>query len=157
MKKLLFLSIISTFLVTGLSGCYKTCTDPFAVNYTLKGDCMDLTTGITGTYTGQLKDTTVGIVSASNITIQVTKVDDSHIAVASSGSAAFVGFNALMSQSQNGYYFAVPSQTTNSIQVYGVGAAFGAAADGVYTTLTKQLIFYVVAGPQYEIFTGTQQ
>jgi len=158
MKKILFTGIISTLLLFGLSGCYKTCEDPFATNYTQEGACIDLTAGVVGTYTGTFSDSIVGLHnSTSAITIQVTKVDASHVQVASSGTAAFTGFTATVSSSSNGYYLTVPSQTaTNGLTVSGAGTYFGNAADGVYISATKQLTVYTLAGTQYEGFTGVQ-
>jgi hypothetical protein len=156
MKKLLFTGIISTLLLFGLSGCYKTCEDPFAPNYTLKGACIDLTGSITGNYIGQLQDSVVGIHSTTIVdTLQITRVDASHVTVSSTASV-FVSFNATVISSGNGYYLTVPSQTSNGLAATGAGVYFGSAADGVYTTATKQLTVYALAGTQYEGFTGVQ-
>jgi hypothetical protein len=158
MKKIFFIGAISTLLLSGLSSCYKTCEDPFAPNYTLEGSCIDLTAGIVGNYTGAFSDSIVGLHNSTNaITIQITKVDASHVAVASSGTAAFTGFTATVSSSSNGYYLTVPSQTaTNGLAVAGAGTYFGNAADGVYTTAGRQLTIYTLAGTQYQGFIGIQ-
>ncbi len=157
MKKYFSILIISGILSAGLSGCYKTCEDAFAPNYTLEGSCIDLTASITGTYTGTFSDSIAGLHnSTSAITIQVTKVDDSHVAIASSGTAAFTGFNATVASSANGYYLTVPSQTAaNGLTVVGAGTYFGNPADGVYTATGRQLTIYTLAGTQYQGFTGT--
>jgi hypothetical protein len=160
MKKLLFTGLTSILLLIGFSGCYKTCEDPFATNYTLKGNCIDLTASITGGYTGHLLDSIVGLPSSTvTTTLQLTKVDDSHVSVSSSNST-FVGYNAQVISSGNGYYLTVPSQTaTNGLTVIGAGTYFGNATgiDGVYTTANRQLIIYTLAGTQYQGFTGVQQ
>ena len=158
MKKLLFTGIISTLLLLGLSGCYKTCESPFAPNYTLEGACIDLTASITGNYTGQLMDSIVGLHSTTtnSVTIQLTKIDDAHVQV-SSTLPAFVAYSAVVSQSANGYYLTVPSQTaTNGLTVVGAGTYFGASADGVYVSSDSTLTVYALAGTQYQGFTGKQ-
>jgi hypothetical protein len=157
MKKLLYTGIISSLLLLGVSGCYKTCEDPFAPNYTLKGTCIDLTAAITGNYVGQLQDSIVGLHSTTinAVTIQITKVDDAHVQVASTTSQ-FVSFSATVSQSGNGYYLTVPPQTSNGLTTTGAGAYFGAAADGVYVSSDSILTVYALAGTQYEGFTGKQ-
>jgi len=158
MKKVFSIAIISAILLFGLSGCYnKTCEDAFAPNYTLEGTCIDLTASIVGNYTGTFSDSIVGLHnSTSAITIQVTKVDDGHVAIASSGTAAFTGYTATVSSSSNGYYLTVPSQTaTNGLTVTGAGTYFGNAADGVYATTGRQLTIYTLVGTQYQGFTGT--
>ena len=157
MKKLLFIGIIATLMLFSMSGCYKTCEDPFAPNYTLEGACIDLTTSITGNYYGQLQDSIVGLHSNSiNDTLQITKVDATHVTVSSTASV-FVSFNGTVSQSGNNYYLTVPSQTAgNGLTVVGAGTYFGSAADGVYITTGKTLTIYALAGTQYEGFTGGQ-
>jgi hypothetical protein len=155
MKKLFF--TISAIVILGLSGCYKnTCTDPFAPNYTLEGNCIDLTAGIVGTYTGTFSDSIVGLHnSTSPITIQVTKVNDGQVQITSTN-AAFVGYTASINSSSPGY-LTVSSQTaTNGLTVTGAGTYFGNPADGVYVTTSKQLTIYVLAGTQYQGFTGIQ-
>jgi hypothetical protein len=158
MKNMVFTGIVATFLLLGIGSCEKTCEDPFAVNYTLNGSCIDLTSSIVGTYNGSLQDSVVGTHSSTinNVSIQITKIDDSHVQL-TSGTSQFVSFTALVSQSNNGFYLTLPTQTTNGLAVYGAGAYFGAAADGVYVTSGKQLTVYALAGNQYEGFTGTQQ
>ena len=157
MKKLLFTGVITSLLLLSVSGCYKTCENPFAPNYTLEGACIDLTANITGNYYGQLQDSIVGLHSTIIAdTIQITKVDDANITVSSTASV-FVAFNATVSQSGNNYYLTVPSQTAgNGLTVIGAGTYFGNAADGVYTTTGKTLTIYALAGTQYEGFNGTQ-
>ena len=157
MKKLLLTGIISSLLLLGTSGCYKTCEDPFAPNYTLEGACIDLTTSITGNYYGQLQDSIVGLHSSTiNDTLQITKVDATHVTVSSTASV-FVAYNATVSSVGTGYYLTVPSQTaSNGLIVVGAGTYFGSAADGVYTTTGKTLSIYALAGTQYEGFTGVQ-
>jgi hypothetical protein len=157
MKKIFPVAIISAILGFALSGCYKTCEDPFAPNYTLEGSCIDLTAAITGTYTGAFTDSLVGLHSTSSkLTIQISKVDDSHVMIASSGTAAFTAYTAAVSSSSAGYYLTVPSQTSaNGLTVTGAGAYFGNAADGVYTTANRQLVLYTLAGTQYQEFAAT--
>ncbi len=126
MKNLFYIGIVSAFLLSGLSACYKTCEDPFAPNYTLKGACIDLTASITGTYTGQLQDSIVGSHNSTinNVTIQVTKVDDQHVNVASSGTGSFTSYNNVtVAASANGYYLTIPAQTNtgNGLAVSGAG------------------------------------
>lgn len=156
MKKLLFAGIVSVLLL-GMSGCYKTCDDPFAPNYTLKGTCIDLTTGITGTYYGQLSDSIAGLHNTTVAdTVQITKIDATHIQV-SSTAPQFVSFSAAVSAPGSGYYLTVPSQTSsNGLTVTGAGTYFGSAADGIYVTPGNQLTVYILAGTQYQGFTGTQ-
>jgi len=157
MKKIFFLSILSALTLFGLSGCYKTCESPFAVNYTLKGACIDLTAPIVGTYTGQVLDSIVGSRSSTSpLTIQIAKVDDSHVAV-SSTTNSFISYQATVSASSNGYYLTIPSQSSIGLTVVGAGVYFGNAADGVYVTANKQLIIYSLASTQYQGFTGIQQ
>ena len=158
MKKIFFIGAVSALLLSGLSGCYKnTCEDPFAPNYTLEGTCIDQTVGIVGTYTGTFSDSIVGLHNSNSaITIQITKVDASHVAIASSGTAAFTGYTATVSSSSTGYYLTVPSQSAgNGLTVVGAGTYFGNAADGVYTTAGRQLTIYTLAGTQYQGFIGT--
>jgi hypothetical protein len=157
MKKLLFTGIIAALVLFSMSGCYKTCEDPFAPNYTLEGACIDLTSSITGNYYGQLQDSIVGLHSSTIAdTLQITKVDATHVTV-SSTTSVFVAFNATVSQSGNNYYLTVPSQTAgNGLTVVGAGTYFGNAADGIYTTTSKTLAVYALAGTQYEGFTGVQ-
>ena len=88
MKKILFILSISTAFIIGLSSCYKTCEDPMASNYTLKGDCIDATASIVGNYTGTFLDSVPGVHSTTSpMTIQITKVDDSHVTVTASNNA----------------------------------------------------------------------
>jgi len=161
MKNLFYIGIVSAFLLGGLTGCYKTCEDPFAPNYTLKGACIDLTASITGTYTGQLQDSIVGLHNSSinNVSIQVTKVDDQHVTVASSGTSSFVSYSAIVVASTSGYYLTIPQQTnsSNGLTVIGAATYFGNPADGIYITGTRQLTISSLAGTQYQTFTGTQQ
>lgn len=158
MRNILFTGIISSLMLVSLSGCYKTCTDPMSPNYTLKGDCIDATSSITGTYSGQLVDSVVGLHSTTSaITIQIAKVDASHVTVASSGTPSFISYSAAVSSSSNGYYLTVPAQTVNGLSVSGAGAYFGNAADGIYVTTGKSIAIYILAGTEYEGFTGTQQ
>jgi hypothetical protein len=155
MKKLFF--TISAIAFLGLSGCYKaTCTDPFAPNYTLEGSCIDLTTNITGTYTGTFSDSIVGLHnSTSPITIHITRVNDGQVQIDSASNAAFVGYTANLSASSIGY-LTVPAQTAgNGLMVTGAGTYFGNPSDGVYTSAGRQLTIYVLAGTQYQGFTGT--
>jgi hypothetical protein len=156
MKKLLSISIICTLLFFGLSSCYKTCGDPFAPNYTLEGSCIDLTANVTGSYTGTFMDSIVGLHSTTSpITIQITRVDDGHVLIASSGTPSFVSYNATVSSSADGYYLTVSAQTaTNGLTVSGAGIYFGNAADGVYVSAGKQLTIYTLAGTQYQGFAG---
>ena len=156
MKKIFFIGAISVFLLSGLSSCYKTCEDPFAPNYTLEGSCIDQTVGIVGTYTGTFSDSIVGLHNSNSaITVQITKVDASHVAIASTGNPAFTGYTATISSSSTGYYLTVPSQAaTNGLTVAGAGLYFGNAADGVYTTAGRQLTIYTLDGTQYQGFTG---
>jgi hypothetical protein len=157
MKKLLYIGIVAALVLFSMSGCYKTCEDPFAPNYTLEGACIDLTSSITGNYYGQLQDSIVGLHSNTIAdTLQITKVDATHVTVSSTASV-FVSFNATVSSSANGFYLTVPSQTSsNGLTTVGAGTYFGSAADGVYTTTGKTLSIYALAGTQYEGFTGTQ-
>jgi hypothetical protein len=157
MKKTTFIFTISALLLMGVSSCYKTCEDPFAPNYTLKGACIDLTASITGNYYGQLLDSIVGLHSTTFAdTLQITRVDDAHVTVSSTANV-FVSYNATVASAGNGYYLTVPSQTSsNGLTVTGAGTYFGSAADGIYITATKQLSVYALAGTQYEGFTGTQ-
>lgn len=157
MKKIFFAIIVPVVLLLDFSGCYQTCESPFAVNYTLKGACIDLTAAITGTYNGQIQDSVVLSHSiTSTISIQLTKMDDSHVIVTSSTNS-YIGDTATVSSSPNGYYLTVPAQTDNGVAVSGAGTYFQSPADGIYVTATKQLTLYVLAGPEYEIFTGTLQ
>jgi hypothetical protein len=158
MKKLLYTGIISSLLLLCMSGCYKTCEDPFAPNYTLKGTCIDLTAAITGNYVGQLQDSIVGLHSSTIAdTLQITKVDATHVTVSSTASV-FVSYNATVASSANGYYLTVPAQTSgNGLTVVGAGTYFGSAADGVYATTGRTLNIYALAGTQYESFVGVQQ
>jgi hypothetical protein len=156
MKKILFILSISTIFLLGLSSCYKTCEDPMASNYTLKGDCIDATTSVVGNYSGTFLDSVPGVHSTtSQITIQITKVDDSHVQVTASTNA-FIGFTAAVSSSSNGYYLTVPSQTSSGATVVGAGTYFGNAADGVYVTATRQITIYTLVGGLYEGFIGVQ-
>jgi len=157
MKKITFICTISALLLMAVSSCYKTCEDPFAPNYTNKGTCIDLTSGITGNYYGQLLDSIVGLHSSTIAdTIQITKIDASHVQV-SSTAAQFVSFSAAVSAPGSGYYLTVPSQTSsNGLTVTGAGTYFGSAADGIYVTPGNQLTVYILAGTQYQGFTGTQ-
>jgi len=158
MKKLLYTGIISTVLLLGISSCYKTCEDPFAPNYTLKGTCIDLTAAITGNYVGQLQDSIVGLHSSIIAdTLQITKVDATHVTVSSTASV-FVSYNATVISSGTGYLLTVPSQTaSNGLTVVGAGAYFGSATDGIFTSTGKTFSIYALAGTQYESFTGIQQ
>jgi len=157
MKKLFFIGAISALLLSGLSGCYKTCEDPFAPNYTLEGTCIDNTVGVVGTYTGTFSDSIVGLHnSTSPITIQITKVNDGQVNIASSTNASFVAYAANVSATATGYNLTVPSQTAgNGLAVTGAGTYFGNATDGVYTTAGRQLTIYTLAGTQYQGFSGT--
>jgi hypothetical protein len=158
MKKTTFIIAVTALMLLGFSSCYKTCEDPFAPNYTLKGTCIDLTTGITGNYYGQLLDSIVGLRSTTIAdTVQITKIDASHVQISSSA-AQFVSFSAAVSAPGSGYYLTVPAQTSgNGLNITGAGTYFGSAADGIYITAGKQLTVYILAGTQYQGFTGTQQ
>ncbi len=158
MKKITLIFAISALLLMSVSSCYKTCEDPFAPNYTLKGTCIDLTASITGNYYGQLTDSIVGLHSTTMAdTVQITKIDAAHVQV-SSTAAQFVSFSATVSSPGSGYYLTVPAQTSsNGLNVTGAGAYFGSAADGIYVTPGNQLTVYILAGTQYQGFTGTQR
>ena len=158
MKNTSLIIVVTIFAVLGLSSCYKTCEDPFAPNYTLKGACTDLTSSITGVYYGQLTDSVVGLHSSTiTDTVQITKLDASHVQVSSS-SAQFVSFSANVSAPGSGYYLTVPAQTSsNGLNVTGAGVYFGSAADGIYITAGRQLNISILAGTQYQIFSGTEQ
>ena len=158
MKKSSLIITVALLAVLGISSCYKTCEDPFAPNYTLKGACTDLTSSITGVYYGQLTDSVVGLHSSTiTDTVQITKLDASHIQVSSS-SAQFVSFSTSVSSPGSGYSLTVPAQTSsNGLNVTGAGVYFGSAADGIYTTAARQLNVSILAGTQYQIFSGTQQ
>ena len=158
MKKTTFIIAITALVLLGFSSCYKTCEDPFSPTYTLKGTCIDLTSGITGNYFGLLSDSIVGLHSTTIAdTVQITKIDASHVQV-SSTAAQFVSFSAAVSAPGDGYYLTVPSQTSsNGLTVTGAGTYFGSAADGIYVTAGKQLTVYILAGTQYQGFTGNQQ
>lgn len=155
MKRILFAGLLSSFIL-GLSSCYKTCEDPFSPNYTLEGNCIDLTTSVVGTYTGQFQDSIVGLHNSTTnaVSIQITKVDNSHVALSSSGTSAFTGFSAQVAASANGSYLTVPAQTSNGLAVSGAGSYFGAAADGVFIASNNQITVCTQAGTQYETFTG---
>lgn len=156
MKKIFFCISISAFILLGLSSCYKTCEDPLASNYTLKGDCIDATVSIVGTYTGTFLDSVPGVHSTtSHITIEITKIDDSHVQVTGSTNA-YISFMAAVAISTNGYYLTVPSQTSSGATVVGAGTYFGNAADGVYVTANRQIAIYTLVGGLYEGFTGVQ-
>ena len=156
MKKIFSIISISAFLLFGLSSCYKTCEDPTASNYTLKGDCIDATASIVGTYTGTFMDSVPGVHSTTSpMSIQITKVDDSHVTVTGSTNA-YISFTAAVATSSNGYYLTVPSQTTNGANVVGAGTYFGNAADGVYVMANRQITIYTLAGGLYQGFTGVQ-
>jgi len=157
MKKTTFIIAVTALALLGFSSCYKTCEDPFAPNYTLKGTCIDLTTGITGNYYGQLMDSIVGLHSTTIAdTVQITKIDAGHVQV-SSTAAQFISFSAAVSAPGSGYYLTVPSQTSsNGLAVTGAGTYFGRAADGIYVIPGNQLTVYILAGTQYQGFTGVQ-
>lgn len=157
MKKTFFILAAALLILTGLSGCYKnTCEDPFAPNYTLAGNCTDLTDSIVGTYTGTFSDSIVGLHNSNTaITIQVTKVNDGQVQIASAANNSFTVYTATVSASLTGYTLTVPSQTSgNGLSVAGAGTYFNNGTDGVYTSASKQLTIYVLAGTQYQGFTG---
>ena len=156
MKKIFSIISISAFLLFGLSSCYKTCEDPTASNYTLKGDCIDATASIVGTYTGTFMDSVPGVHSTTSpMTIQISKIDDSHVQVTGSTNA-YISFTAAVSISATGYNLTVTSQTSSGATVVGAGIYFGNAADGVYMTANRQIAIYTLAGSLYQGFTGVQ-
>ena len=145
--KNIFIALISIISLGLLGGCYKTCEEPFAPNYTMEGSCIDLTVNLIGNYNGQLVDSIVGLHSTtSSATLQITKVDDGHVNIASSTATSFITYQAAVSSSANGYYLAIPAQTSSGLTVSGAGTYFNAIADGVYTTSGKQLTIYSLAG-----------
>jgi hypothetical protein len=173
MKKLvLFLSIVSSLVF--ISSCAKKgCTDKSAPNYNSSatkddGSCTDLTTNIVGTYSGSVQDSTTNGGGASitypSQTVIVTKIDDSHVSVASSSGSVLNAFTATVSQAPNGYWLVIASQNNGTITIAGAptdaqghnGAYVnvnGTRAFSCATTYTSPTTGYTVL----EYFVGVHQ
>lgn len=166
MKKVILFAVVTVF-VLAYSSCKKTCDDASAPNYNQTGTCTDLTTALSGSYSGSFLDSIPtnnnqnGGNTTGQATITITKVDDSHVQITAPGLNWFQTVNATVTTASNGFALTVQSTNTNNVVTNGAGTYFNLPNDGVYNTTTNQFgITALITNTNsntsfYEVFLGT--
>jgi hypothetical protein len=163
MKKL-FYSLTVLLAVIQLSSCAKKegCTDPTSPNYNAdaekdNGSCIDMTSFITGSFTGDFTETeqsTGDETLYEDETYIVTKINNSTVFFESesgdlpSFTAEIVDFNALSTS------FDIPEFTVNGVTFDGVEITTG--ADGLLDSGEIEFEFESVDGEIHVNFTGVE-
>ena len=147
-------------LLAGLSSCSNVCQEPHSINFNQTGKCIDLSSNVTGRYSGTLRDSTSSSGTSYQVVLSVSKLNNSNVSVSlvSPTTAPFTAFTALVLQSNNGYYLSVISDS--AAMLTGGAAAYNSQADGVYFSSNGQLSLYVETNTQagnFESFTGLRQ
>lgn len=152
MKKFLILTAIAATLVFSISSCNK------------EEDEVDLTTEITGNYTGTVTDSLLAINSSEfpNEHISITKIDNSNVKVSAMGNGVLTSFNAEVSETSGGLILTVASQTSGSTTVSGYSIPVnGVTANGLYKASSKEFVSAVRIvgsnGTIIETFIGVRQ
>ena len=139
MKKIITAVLVSLVLLT-IGSCTKnTCTDASAPNYAASAPCTDLTSGLTGTYSGTFQDSLVGSPSTltGSQTVVVTRIDDSHIQFTPSNSQ-FFPFTASISSA--GYLLTISSGTYQGLPYTGASlVTVAGTANGAYSQSNRQI------------------
>ena len=163
MKKFITASFAVLFLTIGFSSCKKTCTETNAPNFGSTDPCIDLTSGMVGTYVGNFADSSIGVSGhvASNEIVRVSKVDDATIQFVPTDNT-FVQFTAKLSQNGTiGITLAITAGNYQGNQYSGLPYTGSSSVNGAFDPTSKQLATYLTiadtSGAVLEVFAGTKQ
>lgn len=143
-------------MVAVCGGCSNVCQDPHSGNFNQTGKCIDVSSNITGSFNGSVRDSSASGATSYNVVLKITKLNNTNVSVqlSSPSGTPFVNFDASVAAVGNEYYLSV----TNDGNISGAASLYGTVADGIYNPNGRQLFFYAqTVSATFESFVGTMQ